>query len=219
MKCIYCSDHCIRKGFVKKNQRFFCKSCKHYQQDVYQYKRCTTDHERIIAQLTTEGMSISGVARITGISKSNVIKRIKKIAHELKTAVFKEENQEYEVDELYTFIGNKEKPTYIIYALNRQTRKVIDFVVGGRTTENISKIINQLKCLKPKCIYTDGLNSYPGLLKGITHIKSKHKINHIERMNLNLRTHLKRLSRKTICFSKSKEMLESCLRLYFLKYQ
>ncbi|MDL2326931.1 IS1 family transposase [Bacteroidales bacterium OttesenSCG-928-A14] len=32
--------------------------------------------------------------------------------------------------------------------------------------------------------------------------------------NLTLRTHLKRLSRKTICFTRSVEMLSSCLKLY-----
>jgi IS1 family transposase len=115
---------------------------------------------------------------------------------------------------MYTYIGNKETSCYIIYALNKASRKVVDFVVGGRTTENISKVINQIKELNPKCIYTDKLNVYPALMDTIKHITTKYKINRIERMNLNLKTHLKRLSRKTICFSRSKEMLENCLRLY-----
>ncbi|MBS1665188.1 MAG: hypothetical protein JST68_29350 [Bacteroidetes bacterium] len=40
-------------------------------------------------------------------------------------------------------------------------------------------------------------------------------INRSERKNLTLRTHLKRLSCRTFCFSKSLSMLESCLKLYF----
>ncbi|HEX2845848.1 MAG TPA: IS1 family transposase [Chitinophagaceae bacterium] len=47
------------------------------------------------------------------------------------------------------------------------------------------------------------------------HIANAYNINHIERNNLNLRTHLKRLSRRTICFSKSITMLEACLKIYF----
>jgi hypothetical protein len=39
--------------------------------------------------------------------------------------------------------------------------------------------------------------------------------NHIERKNLSLRTHLKRLNRRTICFSKSLVILSACLRIYF----
>ncbi|MBN9294195.1 MAG: transposase, partial [Flavobacteriia bacterium] len=39
--------------------------------------------------------------------------------------------------------------------------------------------------------------------------------NHIERQNLNLRTHLKRLNRKTICYSKSLMMLLAVVKIYF----
>lgn len=169
----------------------------------------------MIVRLTNEGVGISGVARITGISKSNVINKIKEIAGKIERTVIVEEQQEYELDEMYTFIGNKDQPCYIIYALNKMTKVVIDFIVGRRTKENISGIVQRLRELNPKCIYTDKLNIYPALISNIKHVTAKYKINHIERMNLNIRTHLKRLSRRTICFSRSKEMLESCLKVYF----
>jgi IS1 family transposase len=69
--------------------------------------------------------------------------------------------------------------------------------------------------LNPKRIYTDKLNIYPGLISKSIHSSIQYKTNHIERFNLTLRTHLKRLSRRTICFSKNSKMLENCLRLYF----
>lgn len=213
-----CSD-CIKKGIRKDRQKYYCSTCNKYFQSTYSYKLCTTEDEKMIVRLTTEGMSICGISRITGISKANVINKIRLISSKIDKPVFKEIEQEYEVDEMYTYVGNKDTPCYIIYALNKVSKKVVDFVVGGRTTENISKIINQVKALNPKCIYTDKLNVYPALIDNLEHISTKYNINGIERMNLNLRTHLKRLSRKTICFSKSKEMIECCLRLYFLKYQ
>ncbi|WP_188464902.1 IS1 family transposase [Marivirga lumbricoides] len=37
----------------------------------------------------------------------------------------------------------------------------------------------------------------------------------MERKNLSLRTHLKRLNTRSICFSKSKVMLIACLTIYF----
>lgn len=40
------------------------------------------------------------------------------------------------------------------------------------------------------------------------------KLNRKERMNLTLRTHLKRLIRRGICFSRSAVMLDACLKLY-----
>ncbi|WP_291287929.1 IS1 family transposase, partial [Flavobacterium sp.] len=39
--------------------------------------------------------------------------------------------------------------------------------------------------------------------------------NHIERKNLTLRTHLKRLNRRTICYSKSLVVLIVILKIYF----
>lgn len=110
-----------------------------YQQNVYQYKRCTDEDEKMIAQLTTEGVSICGISRITGVSKANVINKIKLISSKIQNPIFSETAQEYEVDEMYTYIGNKDTTCYIIYALNKVSKKVVDFVVGGRTTEIFQK--------------------------------------------------------------------------------
>ena len=148
------------------------------------------------------------------MSKANVINKMKQISRQIITPEIKESHQDYEVDEMYTFIGNKKQAYYITYALNKKTKQVIDLVVGSRTKETIGKVINSLISLKPKQIFTDKLNIYPSLIEKKKHVASAYKINHIERFNLTLRTHLKRLSRKTICFSRSKEMLENCLRIY-----
>jgi IS1 family transposase len=66
-----------------------------------------------------------------------------------------------------------------------------------------------------KQIYTDGLDVYRFVIPEKLHRVKRYGINHIERKNLNLRVHLKRLGRKTICFSKSLLMLEACLKIYF----
>jgi insertion element IS1 protein InsB len=187
-----CSD-CIKKGIRKDRQKYYCRTCNKYFQSTYSYKLCTTEDEKLIARLTKEGMSICGISRITGISKANVINKIKLISSKIKKPIFSKTEQEYEVDEMYTYVGNKDTSCYIIYALNRLTRKVVDFIVGGRTKESISKIINQVKEINPKCIYTDKLNVYPALMDTTKHITTKYKINRIEQMKLNLRTHLKTL--------------------------
>ena len=121
----------------------------------------------------------------------------------------------YEVDEMQTYIGRKANKCWIIYAIDRKTKEVIDFCIGSRAQKNIGQIIKPLLAYDPKRIYTDGLNAYPGLIPKELHRIGKYFTNRIERMNLTLRTHLKRLGRKTICYSKSEVMLESCLRIYF----
>lgn len=57
--------------------------------------------------------------------------------------------------------------------------------------------------LSPKMIFTDRLKTYQTLIPKNKHNTRKKNTTVIERYNLTLRIHLKRLSRKTICFSKN----------------
>ena len=215
MNCKYCNNRCIKKGYNKNVQRILCKTCNRYQQENYTYNLCTKENEQMIIKLNNEGVGISSISRITGLSKANVVNKINAIAFKTEKPLIKEEQQEYEVDELYTYVKNKSNPCYVIYALNKSSKKVIDFFVGSRTKENINKVITSVKALNPKKIFTDKLNIYPALIEESIHTAASYKINHIERFNLTLRTHQKRLTRKTICYSKTKGMLENCLRIYF----
>jgi IS1 family transposase len=123
----------------------------------------------------------------------------------------------YEVDEIQTYIGRNHPSCYkyITYALNRTTKLIIDFIVGSRTKENIRKVTEKVLALTPRKIYTDGLNIYPSLIPAAIHRNFQYRTNTSERNNLTIRNSLKRLSRKTICFSKNILMLEACMRILF----
>lgn len=164
-------------------------------------------------------MGISSVATYLLIPKTTVQRKISQLASEKKKPKIFEDGQEYEMDEMQTYIkkNTPENYIYIIYAINRFTRNVIDLAVGKRTTANIAKVVNSVLSLNPKRIFTDKLNIYPALIPSKIHKTTDHLINHIERMNLSIRTHLKRLSRKTICYSKSAQMLEDSLKLYLFR--
>lgn len=133
----------------------------------------------------------------------------------IKSTSIKETGQECEIDELRTYIGSKTNECWICYAINRKTKQVVDFTVGRRTKENIAKVVRGVLSLSPAKIYTDRLNIYPGLIPKNLHSTKFRQTNYIERMNLTLRTHIKRLSCKTICYSKSIAMLTACLKIYF----
>lgn len=64
-------------------------------------------------------------------------------------------------------------------------------------------------------VFTDGLPTYKVIIPKSCHNTTKRNTMIIERNNLTLRTNLKRLARKTICFSKTFEMLEATLKFYF----
>jgi len=219
MNCKYCNSTCIKKGFQDGKQKYKCKSCNKNQRDTYTYRICDGKDEYYLILLNNEGMSISSMSRLTGISKANVVNKIRKIGRQISLPIIKEQGQQYEADEMKVLIGKKNKhcPNYLIYALNKDTKQVINMTIGRRTKENVSKVIDTIIELNPKKVYTDKLNIYKALLENEIHVASSHMINHIERFNLTLRTHIRRLSRDTICFSKSAEMLEYSIRIYIWK--
>jgi IS1 family transposase len=81
---------------------------------------------------------------------------------------------------------------------------------------NLSNVvIKTLKTSKASKIYTDGLKNYRYLIDKKFQSVKQNATNHVKRKNLNLRTHLKKLNRKTICFSWSKIVLMPILKIYF----
>ena len=217
MECKYCKGVCIKKGCYNGVQKYKCKNCFRGQRSLYRNREYTDGTDAEINLLHREGMGISSIGRILSIPKASVQRRIERMKRNKTKPVYTESGQVYEVDELYTFIGRKSNPCYIMYAINRKTKDVIDFVCGARNKENMGKLIKTLLSLSPKRIYTDKLNVFTSVIPEFLHRTFTYRTNHIERKNLTLRTHLKRLSRKTICYSKSKDMLEACFGLYVWK--
>lgn len=214
--CPSCSsNHVIKNGFTaNRKQQFICKSCKTRFIDFYTYKAYNNWVNKRIIQFTKEGLGIRSTARILKISTTTLLKRIISIAKKIPNQpIFK--NKIYEVDEIRTFIRTKERPVWIVYALERKTNNVVNFSIGRRTKRTLQYVTNTLLLSNPKTIYTDSLVHYKSLLNELVHKTKPFGTNHIERKNLSLRTHLKRLNRKTICFSRSFILLQCILRIYF----
>lgn len=150
-----------------------------------------------------------------GISPTTVIPRIKRIAGRIRRPHALAFGRRYEVDELATFCRRKTDRVWIAYALDRASGNVVDVVVGARTKRNLGKVIDTLLLAEPRSITTDRLDIYRSLVPSGLHRVKAFGINCIERHNLTLRTRLKRLCRRTICFSKSLHMLQACALIAF----
>lgn len=196
------------------NQLCKCKDCGRRFRLEYARNSFTVSDRRLGLHLM-EGLSIRSIARLLGISTITVISRIKLIARKTKRPFNLVSGKEYEIDEMATYIGNKKRRIWITYAIRKDTREVVDFVVGSRSKRTMSRVTETVILSRPRKIYTDRYINYKELIPASLHNSSKTKINRIERYNLNLRKDLKRLGRKTICFSKSKLMLVACLAIYF----
>ena len=198
----------------KMKQRYFCKRCKITKVEFYTYKAYKQEINQNIVALTKEGVGILGSARLLAISPTTLLKRIKEIAAKI-TPLAISIGKTYEIDEMRTFYKHKDKLVWIVYALEKESRKVVSFNVGARTNKTLSKVIETVTLSNPKKIYTDKLINYKSLIKKEIHNFRNRSTNHIERMNLTLRTHLKRLNRRSIAFSKSIVILSSVLKIYF----
>jgi IS1 family transposase len=165
--------------------------------------------------LTREGCGIRSISRILKVSLVTVIKRIRTIGKSIVRPFAILNDKEYEVDEMRTFIGNKQRLYWVVYALRKDTREVIDLKVGKRNLKTLGRVVDTVLLSGARKVFTDGYKLYKTLAPREVLRQTKYNINYIERKNLSVRTHLKRLSRKTICFSRSKEMLEACLKIYF----
>jgi len=216
LTCPICkSINTIKNGRTKnKKQQYCCKECGKRFIDQYTYHGYLPYINKQIVTLTKEGMGIRSIARVLAISATTVLKKIIAIAHTVKRPPINKEKT-YEIDEICTFIKRKSKKIWIAYAMERYSKIVVNFCVGARTNKTLGYVLNTLKQSNTKNIYTDGLRNYKYLLDKSIHRVVRYGTNHIERNNLTIRTHLKRLNRKTICFSRSLVVLAASLKIYF----
>jgi|SRR6218665_295163 len=217
MICLCCKGKCIRKGFTRNRiQRYYCKSCNKFQQFGYSYQACLSGQSERVILLYLEGLGIRSLSRVLQISTNTVLKILYEEAQKLNRPLSSRKGGVFEIDELQTYIRNKKKnKRWIAYALDRNTGIVVDFRLGNRSNRTIRPVVQSVLVTQPLKIYTDKLPNYKSLIPSELHNTKKYKINKIERMNLQLRTSLKRLNRKTICFSKSERMLVASLKLFF----
>ncbi|MCX8531934.1 IS1 family transposase [Chryseobacterium luquanense] len=214
-KCVGDISEFIKYGKTcKGKQRYQCKRCKATSVLHFRYKAYKRNINRKIILFTKEGLGIRSIARVLKISTTTLLKRIIEIAGEIKMPIIKL-NQSYELDEMRIFIRKKSNPIWLVYAIDKITKQVASFYIGKRNNKTLNAVVKTLLNSNPEKNYTDKLRNYQYLIPKEIHSTKRFETNGIERKNLNLRTHLKRLNRKTICFSRSTAVLSSILKIYF----
>ena len=126
--------------------------------------------------------------------------------------------EETELDEMWSFVGSKKNPRWLWHAIDRATGQVLAYVFGRRKDEAFRKLKKLLDPFGIKKYCTDGWGAYKKNLPESKHEIGKRKTQRIERKHLNLRTRIKRLQRKTICFSKTEEMHDLVIGLFINRY-
>jgi IS1 family transposase len=127
-----------------------------------------------------------------------------------------------ECDELWSFVCSKENPVYIWLALDRNTKQIVGFHLGDRTSKDAQQFWESIphQYRERAEVYTDFWQSYEKVIPAEKHHpsgKETGETSHIARFNNTLRQRCSRLVRKSLSFSKSFFNHESAI-LYFINH-
>ena len=127
--------------------------------------------------------------------------------------------KEAEVDEMWSFVGRKKDQRWLWHAIDHRTGKVLAYVFGRRQDEVFLKLKALLEPFGITRFSTDYWGAYTRHIDADKHQLGKRNTQKIERKHLTLRTRIKRLTRKTICFSKSIQMHDIIIGLFVNRYE
>ena len=126
---------------------------------------------------------------------------------------------EAEVDEMWSYVGKKREPRWLWHAIDHRSGHVLAYVLGRRKDEVFLKLKALLEPFGITRYYTDYWGAYTRHLDVDAHHPGKRHTQQIERKHLTLRTRIKRLVRKTICFSRSTQMHDIVIGLFGNRYE
>jgi IS1 family transposase len=186
-----------------------------------------------VVDMALNGSGIRDTARVLKISKDTVLSELKakeEVIEPVNQALLSRLNpdditavvqrvEEAEVDEMWSYVGNKDEQRWLWHAIDHATGVVLAYVFGRRKDEVFLALKQLLEPFGITRYYTDHLGAYQRHLEPDVHCPSKRYTQQIERKHLTLRTRIKRLARKTICFSKSAQMHDIVIGLLVNRYE
>lgn len=227
--CPHCGGHDLYKNGKNKQgkRRYHCKSCGKYFITDYSYNGCKPSTKKQIDEMLLNSSGTRDISRVLKISTNTVSHHIKKKTLNLNPNYTSAVHERIEVelklatewDEFWSYVGKKCNQRWTWYLLNRENGDIIAWQNGRRTDEVFLQLLERVKHLPIEICHTDNWAAYARYFpECYTHLIGKEHTWRIERRNLNFRTHIKRLSRKTICFSKREDLHDKVMSMYIERY-
>ena len=126
---------------------------------------------------------------------------------------------EAEADEIWSFVQCKKNQRWLWHATHHHSGQILAYVFGRRQDEAFLKLKALLEPFGVTKYYTDYWGAYTRHIDPDQHQPGKRNTQKIERKHLTLRARIKRLARKTICFSKSIQMHDIVIGLFVNRYE
>lgn len=116
-------------------------------------------------------------------------------------------------------VESKKQQRWLWSAIDHRTGQMLAYVVAPHQDAALVELKQLLAPFGLRHFYTDGWGAYLRLLDQQGHTLGKANTQQIERKHLTLRTRIKRLARKTICFSKSTWLHDIVIGLFINRYE
>jgi IS1 family transposase/transposase-like protein len=237
VRCLHChSEQIVKRGKTRRGtQRYLCQNTACTTGSFlldYRNRGCLPEVKQTIIDMSLNTSGIRDTARVLRISTATVRRELKqkeavlesvntalrRTLHPEQVAVDIAQAGEAEMDEMWSFVGNKGNPRWLWHAIDHHTGMVLAYVFGRRQDEVFLRLKALLEPLGITRFYTDYWGAYTRHLDPDVHSPGKRNTQKIERKPLTLRTRIKRLVRKTICFSKTTQMHDIVLGLFVNRY-
>ncbi|WP_114426001.1 IS1-like element IS1N family transposase [Klebsiella pneumoniae] len=205
----------------KGHDRFRCRDCHRVFQLTYTYEARKPGIKELITEMAFNGAGVRNTARTLKIGINTVIRTFKKFTPKRITSspvAHADVALICELDEQWSFVGSKARQHWLWYAYNTKTGGVLAYTFGPRTDETCRELLALLTPFNIGMITSDDWGSYGREVPKDKHLTGKIFTQRIERNNLTLRTRIKRLARKTICFSRSVEIHEKVIGTFIEKH-
>jgi IS1 family transposase/transposase-like protein len=237
VRCSHChSDQIVKRGkTVRGTQRYLCQNVLCVKGSFlldYCNRGYLPEVKELIIDMSLNASRVGDTARSLHISTNTVLSELKKkepVLESVNTALLNTLNAdevtvdieragEAEMDETGSFVGRKTNPRWLWHAIDHQTGTVLAYLFGRRKDEVFLQLQALLDPFGLTHYYTDKWGVYTRHLDPEQHTVSKRGTQKIERQHLTFRTRIKRLVRKTICFSKSTQMHDIVIGLFVNRY-
>ena len=124
-----------------------------------------------------------------------------------------------ELDEMWSYVHSKASPRWLWHAIDHHTGMVLAYVFGRRQDTVFLKLKALLEPFGITRYFTDGWGAYERHVEAEQHTVGKAHTQKIESKHINMRTRIKRLVRRTICFSKTECLHDLVIGLFINRYE
>ncbi len=192
MTCHNCRIECKRRGRDRKGtQRYQCRQCSKWfgepQEKPLDGMYLPIEKAEMVLKLLLEGNSISSVERVTEVHHTTILKLLvlagEKCDRIMADKIRNVEVRDVECDELWAFIGKKQKrvrpeddqnlgDAYTFVAIERHTKLVLNIAVGKRDQRTTNAFVEGIRHATARSsfqITTDGFSPYTSAITTTLH--------------------------------------------------